>query len=82
LSGQALASIAVAYSGVDKIAARDASAAARTMLVILATLIQIFRRLRAMPRLSWSEFQSIDRPCSFCFGWIYRSRDCQCCQGR
>jgi translocator protein len=40
------------------------------MLVILATLIQIFWRLRAMPRPSWSEFLSIDGPFSLYFGWI------------
>ncbi len=40
------------------------------MLVILATLIQIFWRLRAMPRPSWREFLSVDGPFSLYFGWI------------
>jgi translocator protein len=40
------------------------------MLVILATLIQIFWRLRAMPRPSWPQFLSIDGPFSLYFGWI------------
>lgn len=40
------------------------------MLVILATLIQIFWRLRSMPRPSWPEFLSVDGPFSLYFGWI------------
>lgn len=40
------------------------------MLVILATLILIFWRLRNMLRPSWRDFLSVDGPFSLYFGWI------------
>ena len=40
------------------------------MLVILATLILIFWRLRKMPPPTWPQFLSIDGPFSLYFGWI------------
>jgi translocator protein len=40
------------------------------MLVILATLILIFWRLREMPRPTLREFLSVDGPFSLYFGWI------------
>lgn len=40
------------------------------MLLILATLIVIFRRLRDQSKSTWGEFFTIDAPFSLYFGWI------------
>ena len=40
------------------------------MLLILATLIVIFRRLREQANSTWGEYFTIDAPFSLYFGWI------------